>query len=299
MCKVLVIMATYNGEKYLHEQIESILRQKSVEVDILVRDDGSNDKTHSILEEYKKEGRLQWYTGSHLNAAKGYYNLMRVAAGREWDYIAFSDQDDVWDLDKLQIAVEQLGTVPMELPALYYCGQRLVDKGLCFIADHTLNDRRTLITRFVLSDFAGCTGVFNRSLLEKVLEYEPGYMLMHDTWILKVCLAVGGNVIVDPDTHMSYRQHGGNSVGLGRGLKSCIRQVEQYLNHYMVEPQMVELLKGYGEEIVPEYRRLAEEICHYKTNMKYRKRLLDKKYINFYNRGLNLTYDLKICLNRL
>lgn len=173
IAKVLVIMATYNGEKYLQEQLDSILRQKNIQVDILVRDDGSNDKTKEILECYSKNNKLNWYTGEHLNVQKGYFDLMKKSAKLEWDYIAFSDQDDVWDTDKLYIAVQSLKPVNRGIPALYYCGQRLVDRNLNFLSNHELNDKRTLITRFILSDFAGCTGVFNRELLNAVIQYEP------------------------------------------------------------------------------------------------------------------------------
>ena len=168
-----------------------------------------------------------------------------------------------------------------------------------FIANHKLNKYRNLRTRFVLSDIAGCTAVFNKALLYKVLEYKPTYMLMHDTWVLKVCLAVGGNVIVDPEPHMNYRQHGNNTVGLGKGIKSNLKQVRQYIEEYKVEEQMLELKKGYGKRIVPEYKKLVYYICNYKKNIKYRKKLLNKKYINFCNKGLNLTYFIKVMLNKL
>lgn len=299
IAKVLVIMATYNGEKYLQEQLDSILRQKNIQVDILVRDDGSNDKTKEILECYSKNNKLNWYTGEHLNVQKGYFDLMKKSAKLEWDYIAFSDQDDVWDTDKLYIAVQSLKPVNRGIPALYYCGQRLVDRNLNFLSNHELNDKRTLITRFILSDFAGCTGVFNRELLNAVIQYEPQYMPMHDTWILKVCLCLKGKVFVDTKPHMSYRQHGGNTVGLGRSLPAYFKQVNQYLNEYNVEAQMQELLKGYGNIMVPEYATLAKQVCGYKKSFKAKKSLLNKKYINFYNKGLNLTYDIKVLLNKL
>lgn len=299
MKKVLVIMATYNGKKYLSEQLESILAQKNVLVEILVRDDGSKDGTRNLLDEYKKLGKLQWYTGEHLNVARGYFDLMKMALKFDADYIAFADQDDVWDSDKLYIATQFLDSVDRKVPALYYCGQRLVDGELNFIANHELNSRRTLITRFVLSDFAGCTGVFNRALLEAVIEYEPQYMLMHDTWILKVCLCLGGKVFVDTKPHINYRQHGDNTVGLGRSLSAYIKQVNQYLNEYHVEAQMHELLNGYDDRMVPQYKALAKQICQYRKSFRIKKQLMNKKYINFYNNGLNLTYKLKVLLNKL
>lgn len=292
-------MATYNGEKYLLEQLESILKQENVLVEILVRDDGSKDKTQSLLEKYKKRGKLQWYTGEHLNVAKGYFDLMKKASKIDADYIAFSDQDDVWDSDKLYIATQFLDSIDDETPALYYCGQRLVDEKLNYIAVHELNQKRTLTTRFVLSDFAGCTGVFNRALLNNVIEYEPQYMLMHDTWILKVCLCLGGKVFVDTKPHMNYRQHGGNAVGLGRSLPAYLKQVNQYLNEYHVEEQMRELLKGYEDKMIPDYEALAKQICKYRKSIKVKKHLMNKKYINFYNKGLNLTYDIKVLFNKL
>lgn len=299
MKKILVLLATYNGEKYLQEQLDSILNQEGVHVEILIRDDGSTDNTKRILRQYQNSKGINWYEGEHLNVQKGYFELMERADSYDIDYIAFCDQDDVWDKDKLMIAANALDKFSVDKPALYYCGQRLVDEKLNFIADHILNKERTLKTRFVLSDFAGCTGVFNKKLLDEVVKYKPAYMLMHDTWILKVCLCLGGNVCVDPMPHMNYRQHGGNTVGLGRSIPAYLKQVKQYLNEYQVERQMRELVRGYGSRMIPEYKRLAKMICGYRTKKEYKKKLLDKTYINFFNKGLNLTYWLKVKLNRL
>ena len=299
MKRILVIMATFNGEEFLKEQLDSILSQKEVEVVVLIRDDGSTDRTIEILSEYEKEGSIQWYTGPHLNVAKGYYELMKKAVSYDVDYIAFSDQDDVWDNDKLLVATNALDKYNKDLPCLYYCGQRLVDSSLNLIGEHVLNSRRNLKTRFILSDFAGCTGVFNTALLRTVLQYEPNYILMHDTWVLKVCLGVGGKVVVDPECHMQYRQHGHNAVGLGRDLFSYYKQVKQYINVYKVEPQMRELLKGYKNELTEEYFALAEACCNYKHNRESQKLLLDKSKIDFCATGLNLTYKLKVLLRKL
>ncbi len=299
MNKVLVIMATYNGQKYLREQIQSILGQEKVRVSLLVRDDNSNDRTCNILENYQNQGKLEWYTGIHLNVTKGYFDLMKKAVSYNVDYIAFSDQDDVWDKDKLYVAVQALEKFNENIPSLYYCGQRLVDSNLKPIANHELNRQRSLKTRFILSDFAGCTGVFNKRLLNEVIGYEPNYMLMHDTWILKICLALGGSVVVDSGCHMNYRQHDSNAVGLGRNLPAYLKQVRQYLNEYKVELQMRELLKGYGNRMVPEYKELAEACCNYRTDKEARKMLLNKRNVNFCTKGLNVTYRLKIGLNKL
>lgn len=303
MKKVLILLATYNGEKYLQQQLDSLYRQSGAEVEILVRDDGSSDGTKEILRSNQSSEAgscvLTWYEGEHSGAARGYLELMNRASEKPADYYAFCDQDDVWDEDKLETAINILDSDAPNIPALYYCGQRLVDDKLNLIADHTLNRERDLKARFILSDFAGCTGVFNRALLEEAIKYDPGYLLMHDTWILKICLGLGGTVHIDPDCHISYRQHRDSTLGLGRSLPAYLRQVRQYLNVYMVEPQMRELLKGYGDRLVSPYRELAETVCSYRTDREARSYLKDKRNIDYRNRGLNLTYRLKILLNRL
>lgn len=297
MERVLVLMATYNGEKYLQEQLNSLYAQQDVEVEILVRDDGSKDSTQKILEENSKEHNLTWYQGEHKNVQRGFFELMQKGAEKDYRFYAFSDQDDVWDQDKLSIAVDRIKG--FSGPSLYYAGQHLVDENLEFIEDHKLNKDRSLKTRFVLSDFAGCTGVFNRALVDEVIGYEPEYMLMHDTWILRVCLALGGNVVVDPEPRMNYRQHSGNTLGLGHSLGATIKQVKQYLNEYHIEQVTEQLLNGYGDRMVPEYKELSRWICGYRENKEFKSNLLDKKNIDFCNKGLNLTYRLKVMLKKL
>ncbi|MEY8433136.1 glycosyltransferase [Lachnospiraceae bacterium 48-42] len=296
---VLVIIATYNGGKYLAEQLESVLYQENVNVSILVRDDASSDDTQIILNSYKDAGKLEWYTGNHLNAARSFWDLMKKCNKYDFDYVAFCDQDDVWDKDKLYVAVTHLNTIEQDTPSLYYCGQRLVDSSLDFISSHKLNRNRSLLARFVISDIAGCTAVFNKSLLKSVVKYEPKYLQMHDTWILKVCLCLGGKVFVDPDMHINYRQHSNNAIGLVRGLCGYIRLVNFHISKNHIEQQMLELKKGYSEHMVKEYKELVEYICEYRSNKKYKKKLLDFNYINFCNKGLNLTYWLKVKTNKL
>jgi len=298
MDKVLVLLATYNGEKYLEQQLDSILIQEDVEAMILVRDDGSSDHTQKILDYYRnKTQRICWYQGSHVSIQKGYYELMKKAFNSKYNYYAFSDQDDVWDKDKLKIGIEAIKKT--NIPALYYCGQRIVDEKLQFIKNHELNNKRTLQTRFILSDFAGCTGVFNRHLLKEVIKYEPDYMLMHDTWILKVCLCLGGTVVVDTSSHMSYRQHVNNTIGLGKGFFSDLKQVKQYLNYYNVEKQMIELKKGYHNFMIYPYNEICDWICNYKKNKKYVIKLIDKDNVDFHNIGLNIVYLIKVLTKRL
>ena len=293
---VLVLMATYNGEKYLNDQLKSIFNQTDVLVKVLVRDDGSTDNTISILKDWSKTNNLEWYTGEHLNVQFGFYDLMVHAKNYNYNYFAFSDQDDIWDSDKLYIALQHLQEADNLKPSLYYCGQKLVDENLNYLDTHYLNTKRNLKTKFIFSDIAGCTAVFNKDLLLKVITYKPSYMMMHDTWILKVCLSLGGEVFVDKNPHMNYRQHGNNTVGLSNALSSKIKRANTYIFDYDLKTQMSELLAGYEKFIVPEYLEVINKIINAKKNKKY---FFDKKKFDFYDKGLNLTFRIKVLLNKL
>ena len=104
--KVLVLMSTYNGEQYLQQQIDSIITQKNVDVELLVRDDGSTDKTIDILKDYQQKGLLSYYAGENLKPQLSFLHLLRHAP--ECKYYAFADQDDVWLEDKLSSGIEAI-----------------------------------------------------------------------------------------------------------------------------------------------------------------------------------------------
>ena len=210
MTKVIVLLSTYNGEKYLKEQIDSLLRQEGVEVKIIVRDDGSKDATKRILDEYQSKDLIRWYTGDNLRPAKSFFNLMDNASVA--DYYALCDQDDVWDKDKLAIAVKALEG-HSNIPALYCGNTRLVDSNL-----NTLHVSNKWCTgKFAESLFhnpvTGCTCVFNKQLMSLYRHSAPGYVHMHDWWIYLLCTAFNGYIYFDMSPHISYRQHENNVIG--------------------------------------------------------------------------------------
>lgn len=294
---VTVVLATYNGERYLREQLDSLLRQKGVSVKIFVRDDGSTDHTHEILDEYQSKALLKWYTGEHLNVQNGYLDLLKNAPRS--DYYAFCDQDDVWDDDKLLIAVTELDEMSAEKPAMYYCGQRLVNENLKLISTHKIASDRSPHTNFLISNVAGCTAVFNQCLVDAVNGAEPNFILMHDSWLFKVCLALGGNYYADSTAHINYRQHGNNVAGLNNGVKGKMKQVQRYLNVFEIKKQCQSLLQCYGEKMTPEYRKLTEEIIYYDQSVGNWMKFLKSKDFDFKSTSLNCIVKLKILLKKM
>lgn len=224
-------MSTYNGEKYLEEQINSIDKQEGVNVVILVRDDGSTDNTTQILDKWQHIGKLTWYSGDNLGPARSFMDLLANAP--KADYYAFSDQDDVWLPLKLHTAVAALSAKPQNIPALYFCQWQMVDQNLNEIPTKRLQVSCTFGESLLINPAAGCTQVFNPALRNAVLSYRPEFLSMHDSWLYRVCLALDGNVYFDQKPYILYRQHGANVLG---GTTSLIKRIRRRIKTFYKFP---------------------------------------------------------------
>lgn len=263
--QVLVLMSTYNGDRYIGEQLQSIYAQKGVDVTLLVRDDGSRDTTCALLDSEQSAGRLQWYSGENLGPAYSFWNLVTTAP--EAPYYAFADQDDVWDDDKLSTAVAMLEKAGNS-PALYFCQTRLVDKALNGIKSVRIAPLLTFGEALSYQFVTGCTMVINNAMRRVLQQYTPAYIRMHDVWIYDVALAVGAKVFFDSVPHISYRQHGNNAVGQDRTFASVWRKRFQRLaKGECIRSRLAgELLTGYSSAMSDENRRLAQMAAGYRSS---------------------------------
>ena len=125
MDSVAVLMSTYNGEKYLKKQIDTILTQKNVDVHLIVRDDGSTDTTRAILREYANTNERMTFIddGQRLGVGQSFMTLLILAP--ECQYYSYSDQDDIWHEDKLICGIDMIRT--KHSPILYCCNQNCVE----------------------------------------------------------------------------------------------------------------------------------------------------------------------------
>ena len=205
-------MSTYNGEKFVRAQIDSILKQKDVEVYLVIRDDGSSDDTVNIINSYAASNPNIFSISSHnLGCKKSFFLCAEYVYKRFKDiqYFAFSDQDDVWLGDKLSAGINNLKnnlSTYEKIPLLYFCTPEIVDShlnslGIRWRAEHQLS-------------FVEACLVFNREALRLVLMGQPERMSMHDSWMYKAVLACGGIVVEDKAPHILYRQHGNNVIGI-------------------------------------------------------------------------------------
>lgn len=276
--KVTVLLSTYNGEKFLREQLDSLLQQHDVEVNILVRDDGSTDGTKQILQEYNNQGSLTWYTGDNLKPAMSFVDLMFNAPNS--DYYAFCDQDDVWMTDKLSVALSQLEINGADF---YYSSYTTVDADLNIIKENVQHHHSdSLGASLVNLEVTGCTIVFSKRLLDAVRHYHPYRIMMHDSWVYKIALALDYKVVYDPLSHIYYRQHGSNVIG---DKKSFIDKMKSRYNRWVKDVsnnryyEVMELINGY-KNIMPEtQKKVLEPLANYIGKSLYNRFLIAIKPI--------------------
>ena len=210
------MLSTYNGERYLHHQLVSVLEQVEVDVTILIRDDGSSDRTISeILKMQDINSQIHLLKGGNYGCVYSFTALINEANDKyqNYDYYAFCDQDDVWLPNKLHAAIEKLKEMDGKEPCLYLGSYQMVDSNLNEIPTVHKKPSLDMVSAFVSNPATGCTMVFNKKLLEAVVSKRPDYMIMHDYWMYLVCLALGGEIYYDPTPYMLYRQHDHNVIG--------------------------------------------------------------------------------------
>lgn len=235
--KIAILMATYNGEKYICQQIDSILSQTCKDWELYIHDDGSTDNTIAALESYveKYPNKIHLIDGKSTGGAK--YNFFYLFGQVEAPYYMTCDQDDVWLDKKIELTYDKMLTIEnkADVPCLVYTELRVVDSELNTIADtmsgyQSLDCHKRTINQFILQNsVTGCTMMINRALRDKMLHItDIDNTIMHDWWAALVAAQFGKTAFIDEPTIL-YRQHGDNSLGaLGiNKLSYIVRRVWQ------------------------------------------------------------------------
>lgn len=231
--RILVMMSTYNGEKHLHEQLDSILNQKtSHEIHLRIRDDGSKDCTIDIIEDYIKRypSQIELIRGENLGYNGSFFSLIQSANG--YDYYSISDQDDVWLPDKLQVACDAIDKVKENIPVLYASTSYLVHDDLVPYGTTRKKNRPMSMNNTIIQNICpGHTQVMNNKMIAQLSkEVDVIRIYVYDSWIQNVA-NLFGQIIFDNDSHTYYRQYDGNQLGSGVGiwgqLLSSIKRTEK------------------------------------------------------------------------
>jgi hypothetical protein len=245
-----ILLATYNGERFLAEQLDSLFAQTWINIRILVNDDGSSDGTLNILSRYatRYPGRLQVEHNPQRKGPCGNFAALMLRSTA--NYIAFCDQDDIWRSDKLALCMAAMLQAEAQsgsfFPVLIYTDLKLASKdGAIQSESHWKRAGvrpegahfRNLLSQNLVT---GCTTIANRALIDLALPIPVDEVIMHDYWLALIASAFG---ILHPirEQTVIYRQHGGNVVGARGGLS-----LAQRLRRLRSDPVLEDWLSAAG-----------------------------------------------------
>jgi len=283
---VSILLAAYNGERYITGQIESLLAQTFQDFKLYIRDDKSTDGTYSIIEKFASEnpGRIISEL-NETNTGGTKYNFMNMMIDHRDDYIMLCDQDDVWLPDKIEKSLDKMKALEKKCgrhtPVLVYTDLKVVNDTLDLISSSyekmSNKDFRKSSLSFTvtMNNAAGCTIMYNRAL-GNMIQAVPEFIVMHDWWLALIAAAFGETGVIRTPTVL-YRQHGDNIKGAKKVLSpvyifyvlthlktmaamidDSYRQAGSFLSHYdnKLTGEQLELLKAYSS--IPDMSRFRK-----------------------------------------
>ena len=299
MNKIIILLSTYNGEKYLKEQLDSLFSQTYKNFEIIVRDDGSSDKT---LEKLKFYDIKLLSSDVNLGIKKSFETLLKYAyENSDAEYFMFCDQDDVWNNDKIEKTLEEMKRLEKlygnNIPLLVHTDLEVVDENLKIISssmwkyEYILPQYNTFNRLLIQNTITGCTMMINRELAKKSLDI-PEEAIMHDWWIGLIASCFGKISYLEEST-IKYRQHGKNTIGTEGKKNKIIRKAlgllnkkNEYINHIDINiSQAKGFLKLFNSKLDINKINLLESFSTIKKKTFFeRKRIIIKH--NLFKQGI-------------
>lgn len=275
-------MSTYNGEKYLAEQIDSILAQEGVHVELFIRDDGSTDSTRNILTDYSKHySNIHLNFGENLGCGKSFITELNTAP--DFEYYAFSDQDDYWKPRKLISAVkavkEQEVIHSKELPVIYFSNLYITDKSLNIKRKTKLEKRNHSLEASIMkrNGVCGCTMVMNSRLREIIKSMPmPEFNTLHDTFAhTLVYLYTDGSMICDSEAYIFYRQHSTNLEGGAiEWYSRLLKESKRFLSYGIEAARAKYILSNWKDEFDSEVKETLTTVANHRENFMCRLKIV-------------------------
>lgn len=298
MYNIAVILATYNGEKYIYDQINSILKQNipNAKLTIKIYDDLSSDRTEEIIKRdfpndsvvFIKNSRNKGYAQNFLDAI--YENL------NQYDYIAVADQDDVWDEDKLSSAIS---IMQKEDKHFYFSNVRVTNENLKYIQNMFPDNVENIYNDYLENYCMGCTIVFDRQYQSLIQNINYDGVYLHD-YFLFLLAKYGLNYIYDSNPHMNYRQHGDNSIGALKKRKTIFRKIKDFMHHTFYKDvkansnMLKKVIIGLGLEKNSSNQHIFN-LAYYKKN---KMKILFKRAYRKSQKKANMQFKLRIVFNK-
>ena len=277
-----ILLATYNGEKYLKCQLDSILNQTHKNIRLLINDDCSTDNTRAILKEYEeKDNRIKVkYNEKNLGYVKNFEDLLKRVENK---YFALSDQDDFWKEEKIEKSLNKL----LEEDAdLVFTDLEPVDEKLNTITpsmvrfmqmDKNIKKHQDYKSVFLRNCVTGCTILSKKELINEYIPIPTKEPMVHDWWMALIISQIGKITFLDEPT-IKYRQHGNNQLGI-YGMKNYIQDFDEYREKYI--QLKLDQFNLYVEN--EQFFKNKELITLSKNAIKYLEDIRVKRYFNFKN----------------
>jgi glycosyltransferase involved in cell wall biosynthesis len=264
---VAILLCTYHGQQFLADQLESFAAQSYPQWNVWASDDGSEDDTHAILEQYREkwgDDRLSIHSGPAEGFVANFLSLI-CKASIQAEYYAYADQDDIWEADKLSRAVQWLDTIPKDIPALYCSRTRLVDVNNEEIGLSPLFTKPPSFSNALVQSIGGGnTIVFNDAARNLLREAGDDIRVKsHDWWSYMAIIGCGGQVFYDSYPSIRYRQHGDNRVGSNISLPAKLARARLLLEGSFRNwnEHNVQALQRIRSRLTPENRRILDEFA--------------------------------------
>lgn len=297
----LVLMGTYNGEKYLSEQINSILNQKDVKIYLKIADDRSTDNTVQILKNYKSiYSNFEFYINDvNKNFTYNFIDLLFSEKESKYDYYAFADQDDYWNENKIINAIKKIESSNKKnnRGCLYFSNQNVVDSSLNFIKKTyakypTVNNKYIYLCENIAT---GCTFVFDQKFKNHFCSYYPNNIYLHDNYMFLVSI-FSANYIYDHEAYIDYRQHSNNQIGVKKDHTSIIRKFKNFKKLKNNQSILVQqLIKGFYDYINDNDKKQLFIIANYRLKITCKLKLLFSFKIrpktNFLNHKIKILFN--------
>jgi len=282
-CKVSVALATYNGARYLQDQLDSIIHQKLKPDEIIVSDDHSTDATLDILEKYQSKGLIKFFSNPGKGVIANFKNA--VSNCNTENYVALSDQDDIWDADKLEVSAAALSQIDDgHSPAIVFSDLLVVNENnevtnksffKEIVGANPVNEK--LVSLLFSNKVIGCTTMFNTSMRNS-FEVMPAGVCMHDYWIALIAFTFGRHHYIDRPL-MRYRRHSNNVTDAS---SSVMYKIKKELTDYLLNKRIqldehidtVDLFcSKYGNLISEDQRLIMQKFIRLKNSTTIVKRL--------------------------
>lgn len=255
MSKIAILLATYNGESYLKDQLDSLIKQSYDDWVCYVHDDGSTDRTKEILEYYKRKYSKKFVILNYPSTGSAKANFISLLKYPEEEYIMFCDQDDYWVNDKIETELSYILREDPEKPTVVFSDLTIVDQNLKQISSSYFKYERrnpyatSLIQLLKQNVAAGCTMMINSKLKELAINNtEILNLAMHDWGVMLLATTNGQIRYIDKSTVL-YRQHQGNAVGAQE--KTRLKYFKELMNKKKIKAvkKNIELQRKFAKQL--------------------------------------------------